>query len=53
MASLLGAWGHRLRSTGALEAQGLLHLYRNYCAFQACWECPLALGSGTSPTEST
>jgi hypothetical protein len=53
MASLLGAWGHRLRSTGALEAQGLLHLYRTYCAFQACWECPLALGSGTSPTEDT
>jgi hypothetical protein len=53
MATLLAASGHRLRSSGALDTQGLLHLYRTYCGFQACWECPLALGSGTSLTGST
>lgn len=53
MKALLAASAHRLKSSGALDAQGLMHLYRTYCAFQACWECPLALGSGTSLMEST
>lgn len=42
MRALLAASGHRLRAPGALEQQGLLHLYRSGCAVQACWECPLA-----------
>jgi len=42
MHDLLASSGHRLRAPGALTAQGLLHLYRSYCALHACWDCPLA-----------
>lgn len=45
MRALLAASGHRLRAPGALEQQGLLHLYRSGCAVHACWECPLASGA--------
>jgi len=42
MRTLLAGSGHRLRAPGALELQGLLHLYRAHCSVHACWECPLA-----------
>lgn len=42
MTALLARSGHRLRAPGALEQQGLLHLYRSYCGVHACWDCPLA-----------
>jgi hypothetical protein len=44
MRALLAGSGHRLRTPGALEQQGLLHLYRAHCSVRACWECPLAVG---------
>jgi hypothetical protein len=44
MRTLLAGAGHRLHKPGALEQQGLLHLYRSYCSVRACWECPLAVG---------
>jgi len=33
---------HRLRKPGALDGQGLLHLYSSTCGVRACWDCPLA-----------
>ncbi len=47
MQALLAGSGHRLRAPGALELQGLLHLYRAHCSVHACWECPLAGHSTT------
>ncbi len=47
MRTLLASSGHRLRAPGALELQGLLHLYRAHCSVHACWECPLAGHSTT------
>jgi Protein of unknown function (DUF2851) len=44
MRALLAGSGHRLHKPGALEQQGLLHLYRSHCSVRACWECPLAGG---------
>jgi len=52
MRALLAGSGHRLHKPGALEQQGLLHLYRSHCSVRACWECPLAVGhqpSAVSP----
>lgn len=48
MRTLLATSGHRLRAPGALELQGLLHLYRAHCSVHACWECPLAGHSTTT-----
>lgn len=45
MRALLASSGHRVRAPGALEQQGLLHLYHSHCSARACWECPLAGGA--------
>ncbi len=36
---------HRLRKPGALDGQGLLHLYSSTCGVRVCWDCPLATGA--------